>query len=94
MAKSAMARDTRRCSAKLCGEAATLAGRRLQLGWYGRPGESLPALGPGSRWLLQVRLRPPRGVVNPGGFDFERRALERRIAATGQIPVNGDVDLT
>ena len=67
------------------GEAAMLAGRRLQLGWYPRPGESLPALAPGSRWQLQVRLRPPRGVVNPGGFDFERRALERRIAATGHV---------
>lgn len=67
------------------GVAATLAGRRLQLGWYARPGGTLPSPGPGSRWRLQVRLRVPRGVVNPGGFDFERRALERRIAATGYV---------
>ncbi|WP_374602432.1 DNA internalization-related competence protein ComEC/Rec2 [Arenimonas sp.] len=67
------------------GDAAALAGQRLQLGWYPRPGQSLPTLGPGSRWRLQLRLRPPRGVVNPGGFDFERRALERRIAATGYV---------
>ncbi|GAB2655876.1 DNA internalization-related competence protein ComEC/Rec2 [Arenimonas aestuarii] len=67
------------------GPAAALAGRRLQLGWYVRPGESLPAIQAGSRWQLTVRLRPPRGVLNPGGFDLERRALERRLAATGYV---------
>jgi competence protein ComEC len=34
---------------------------------------------------LQVQLRPPRGLLNPGGFDFERRALEQNIAATGAV---------
>ena len=73
------------------GAAAGLAGRRLQLGWYAQPGESLPPLAPGSRWQLAVRLRPPRGVVNPGGFDFERRALERRLAATGYVVTGAPV---
>jgi competence protein ComEC len=67
------------------GAAAGLGGRRLRLGWYARPPSSLPAIDAGSRWRLPVRLRRPRGLVNPGGFDFERRALEQRLAATGQV---------
>ncbi|PRH83267.1 DNA internalization-related competence protein ComEC/Rec2 [Arenimonas caeni] len=67
------------------GPAAVLAGRRLQLAWFDTPGQAAPDLAPGSRWRLPVKLRPPRGVVNPGGFDFERRALERRLAATGHV---------
>lgn len=67
------------------GPAAVLKGRTLRLGWYARPGEHIPDIEPGSRWRLRVKLRPPRGLVNPGGFDFERRALEQRIAATGHV---------
>ncbi|KFL37808.1 DNA internalization-related competence protein ComEC/Rec2 [Arenimonas donghaensis] len=67
------------------GDSAWLEGRRLQLGWFVRPGEPLPAIGAGSRWQFDLRLRAPRGVVNPGGFDFERRALERRLTATGYV---------
>ncbi|MFC4727558.1 DNA internalization-related competence protein ComEC/Rec2 [Coralloluteibacterium thermophilus] len=58
-----------------------LVGRRVRLGWYGQP----PAFEPGARWRLTVRLKRPRGGLNPGGFDFERRALERRLAATGYV---------
>lgn len=61
--------------------AARLQGRKLRLTWY----RTTTRLEPGSRWQLPVRLRPPAGVVNPGGFDFERRALEQRIAATGYV---------
>lgn len=67
------------------GEAARLVGRRLQLSWFAEPGQAPPELAPGSRWQLKLKLRVPRGVVNPGGFDFERRALERRLAATGHV---------
>lgn len=67
------------------GAGAWLEGRALQLGWFAQPGDTLPVLEPGSRWQLELRLRPPRGVVNPGGFDFERRALERRLTATGYV---------
>jgi competence protein ComEC len=58
-----------------------LAGERIRLSWYGEA----PELAPGSRWQLAVKLKRPRGVVNPGGFDYERYALERRIAATGYV---------
>lgn len=63
------------------GEAAALVGRRLRLGWY----DTAPQLRPGEVWTLDARLRRPRGVLNPGGLDFERRALERRLAATGYV---------
>lgn len=62
-------------------EASVLAGKRLRLSWFG----AAPALVPGQVWDLEVRLRRPRGVLNPGGHDFERRALERRISATGYV---------
>ena len=65
------------------GEAATLPlrGRKLRLGWYGKA----PAMSPGERWRLTVALKRPRGVVNPGGFDAEKRALEQRIAGNGYV---------
>jgi competence protein ComEC len=66
-------------------EAGFLMGRTLRLGWYVRAPETVPEIAPGSRWHLRAKLRAPRGLVNPGGFDFERRALERRIAATGYV---------
>jgi competence protein ComEC len=43
------------------------------------------ALRPGSRWQLQVKLRAPRGLRNPGTIDTEKRALAARIAATGYV---------
>lgn len=44
-----------------------------------------PALRPGERWLLTVRLRRPHGNVNPHGFDYEAWLLERGIGATGYV---------
>lgn len=67
------------------GAAARLVGRKLRLGWYVHAPDTVPVIEPGSRWRLKVKLRRPRGLVNPGGFDFERRALEQRIAATGHV---------
>lgn len=67
------------------GAAAAIVGRKLRLGWYAHPPDTVPDIEPGSHWRLRVKLRPPRGLVNPGGFDFERRALEQRIAATGYV---------
>ncbi|GAB2501872.1 DNA internalization-related competence protein ComEC/Rec2 [Arenimonas alkanexedens] len=61
------------------------AGSRLRLSWFARPGEDLPTITAGSRWRLPLRLRAPRGLLNPGGFDFERRAIEQRITATGYV---------
>jgi competence protein ComEC len=70
---------------------AALRGKRLQLGWYDdyrqAPWQPKPRarLHAGSRWQLDVRLRAPRGLRNPGGFDGEKQALLERIAATGYV---------
>src|SRR5690606_18041326 len=64
-----------------------LRGRLLQLSWYDDFGASGPGprlqLQPGARWSMQLRLRAPRGLANPGGPDAGRHALTQRIAATG-----------
>ncbi|MBB1059416.1 DNA internalization-related competence protein ComEC/Rec2 [Lysobacter spongiae] len=39
----------------------------------------------GQRWRLDLRLRAPRGLRNPGGFDGERSALAARLAAQGHV---------
>lgn len=66
-----------------------LRGKRVQLSWYDDYGAVQPGprtgLRAGERWRLQVRLRAPRGLRNPGGFDMERHALASRIAATGYV---------
>ncbi|MEY2160891.1 ComEC/Rec2 family competence protein [Rhodanobacter sp. FW106-PBR-LB-2-11] len=58
------------------GEPVALRGR-VTVTWY----EDAPALPPCSRWRLQLRLRRPRGLIDPGGADSERSALERGIVA-------------
>jgi competence protein ComEC len=40
---------------------------------------------PGQRWRWKLRLRPPHGFANPGGFDYEAWLLEHHIAATGYV---------
>ncbi len=64
--------------------------RRIVLSWWGRAardGEAaeLPAVQPGERWQLLVRLKRPHGTANPHGFDYEAWLLERGIRATGYV---------
>nr|WP_257606142.1 DNA internalization-related competence protein ComEC/Rec2 [Ferrimonas balearica] len=53
---------------------------RVTLGWYGAP-----ALALGQRYQLQVRLKPPSGILNQGGGNARQRALAEGISATGYI---------
>lgn len=66
-----------------------LRGCLLQLAWHDDFAASTPgprkALHAGEVWQLCVRLRAPRGLVNPGGFDSERHAVAQRICATGAV---------
>lgn len=55
---------------------------KLRLAWYAA---DVPVIAPCSRWQLRLRLKRPRGLVNPVGFDFERHALERGIVAVGYV---------
>lgn len=57
---------------------------RLQLAWYAAHAAP-PAVRPGERWRLTVRLKRPHGGANPGGFDYEAWLLERGIRATGYV---------
>ena len=52
-----------------------------RLSWY----RDAPALIAGERWRLRVRLKPPHGYANPGGFDYERWLFELGVSATGTV---------
>jgi competence protein ComEC len=52
-----------------------------RLSWY----DTAPPVAPCSIWQLRVRLKRPRGLVDPGAFDFERYALAEGISATGYV---------
>jgi len=67
-------------------KAAPLAGSKLRLSRYRSDAQP----DPGSRWRYAVRLQRPRGLINPGGFDFERYALERGIDAVGYVRDSGE----
>lgn len=55
---------------------------RLRLSWYdGHPS----SLAPGQHWRLQVKLKRPWGMMNPGGFDFEGWLFAQGIHATGYV---------
>ena len=53
----------------------------MRLTWYRTHVSPAPC----ERWRLTIRLRRPRGSVNPGGGDAERTALQRGIVATGYV---------
>jgi len=66
-----------------------LRGQRVRLSWYDARGQDTDVrrleVQPGSHWRLSARLRPPRGLRNPGVADAERQAMARRLASTGYV---------
>jgi len=54
---------------------------RLKLSWYGR---YLP-IQAGERWQLQVRLKRPHSMLNPGASDYEKSLFQQHIRATGYV---------
>src|SRR6056297_4290910 len=58
---------------------------RIRLNWY-EP-ETVPRIG--ERWRFTAVLRAPRGLANPGGFDYERWLFTRGIGATGYVRGEG-----
>jgi competence protein ComEC len=61
--------------------------REISIGWYAGRGDddAVPPIRAGQRWRFTVRLKRPRGLANPHGFDFEAWALERGMRATGYV---------
>jgi competence protein ComEC len=60
----------------------------ISLAWYrDREGDaaSVPPIQAGERWRFTVRLKRPRGLLNPHTFDFEAWTLERGIRAAGYV---------
>ena len=39
----------------------------------------------GERWQLALRLKPPSGFANPGGFDYEAWLFRQGLVATGYV---------
>lgn len=65
----------------------------VRLSWYNRK-ISLKA---GERWRLRVKLKPPRGMLNPGSFDYEQWLFAQGIRAVGYVaesPDNRRLDAT
>ena len=61
----------------------------VRLSWY----RDYPTLEAGQRWRLQVRLKRPHGMVNPGTFDYEGWLYQQRIRATGYVRPAADTVL-
>ena len=59
---------------------------RLRLTWYDPPPD---AIAPGSVLDLVVRLKRPRGLMNPGGFDYARWLFQEGYGATGYVREGG-----
>ncbi|MEH6466163.1 MAG: DNA internalization-related competence protein ComEC/Rec2, partial [Porticoccus sp.] len=55
--------------------------KTLRLSWYYHDAILIP----GQVWQLRVRLRRPRGTVNPGGFDYQAWLIRQGISATGYV---------
>ena len=66
------------CVADACPD---LVGQVVRLGWY----QSTEPPQAGQIWQALVRLKRPRGFVNPGGFDYQAWVLGQDVSATGYI---------
>ncbi len=55
---------------------------RLSLSWYLPIPDSVIA---GESWQLTVKLKPPHGNMNPGGFDYEAWLFQHHLGATGYV---------
>jgi competence protein ComEC len=53
----------------------------VRLNWY----RTRHVIEPGQVWRLMVRLKRPRGMQNPAGFDYEQWLFSQGIQATGYV---------
>ncbi len=67
--------------------------KKISLAWYSaysKPSQIIPDIKTGDYWRLKVKLRRPRGFVNPAGFDYQLYLLQQRIMATGYVKNSED----
>ncbi|UHQ55777.1 DNA internalization-related competence protein ComEC/Rec2 [Microbulbifer sp. YPW16] len=69
----------------MAGITRNMPGQELRLTWYRASPDFAARLRAGTRWLLPVRLKRPRGSVNPHSFDYEGWLLRQGIYATGYV---------
>lgn len=55
---------------------------KIRLNWYHPLPKHFQA---GEKWQLKVRLKPARGMMNPGSFDYEGWLFQQGIGATGYV---------
>ncbi|MDX1251703.1 MAG: DNA internalization-related competence protein ComEC/Rec2 [Gammaproteobacteria bacterium] len=58
---------------------------RILLSWY----DHVPDLRVGDTWRLQARLKQARGLMNPGGFDYEGWLFRHDLRAVGYVRAEG-----
>ena len=56
---------------------------KVRLSWH-YPPEDLHLV-PGDEWQMTVRLKPPHGLMNPGGGDIEQMMFLKGIRASGYV---------
>jgi len=54
---------------------------KLRLSWY-YPDQPIKA---GQQWVFTVKLKRVHGIMNPGGFDYERWLFTEGVGATGYV---------
>ncbi len=54
---------------------------KIRLSWY-FPQQKIAT---GQRWQFTVKLKPPHGLYNPAGFDYEQWLFIQNIGATGYV---------
>lgn len=62
---------------------------RVRVSWY----DPAASVAPGQCLGMVLRLKRPRGLVNPAGFDFERYALAGGIGATGYVVGRANLEM-
>ena len=71
-------------------EAGALPSQHLRLAWYPHAHDNNKLPRAGETWRLKVKLKPPHGSSNPGGFDYEMWLYQRGVHATGYVREDAD----
>ncbi len=58
---------------------------QLRITWYDNKSQRAPLFHVGERWRLVVKLIPPHGTHNPGGFDVQRWMFIKGLRASGYV---------